>query len=301
LLLRERAKDSTVSVRKFYVRRILRIWPLYFFGIGVAIGLAFAMHQRSQAIAFFWYLAFAGNVYCSIFGWPANPMTSLWSISIEEQFYLLWPWAMRRLSKRGLFYCALVFIAAANITLIILGNRHADAEVTVWTNTLVQFEMFAVGILLALKRPTESHRPTIGTILILAGPILWFVACFVFRPKSSLPGLGSGAIGLILGYGLVALGCGAVLRGFSMIGPARMPKWAVYLGKISYGLYVFHVLAIDFGHALFKPVAGPLYWAGSMMTAFLLTVSAAVISYSLLETPFLRLKRRFEIIHTRPI
>jgi peptidoglycan/LPS O-acetylase OafA/YrhL len=80
-----------------------------------------------------------------------------------------------------------------------------------------------------------------------------------------------------------------------------MPRWAAYLGSISYGLYVFHALAIEFTRACFRSTNWPTYFAASTVSAFLLTVAAAVVSYHFLESPFLRLKARFEIVHSKPV
>jgi peptidoglycan/LPS O-acetylase OafA/YrhL len=302
LLLAERQATDTVSIKKFYIRRLLRIWPLYFFG--VAIGMLFAVltHRRSDVTGLVWYLLFAGNFYCMAFGWLANPMSPLWSISIEEQFYLLWPWAMRLFSRRMLTMCALFFIVVANSTLFISSRTHAS-DSAVWANTLVQFEMFAVGILLALRRkPVAQNRSGMGYPLVVAAPVLWFVAQYQLNTRQPEAGMTAiGAAPLMGSFALIALGCAAVLQGFCMIGPLRMPQWAAYLGKISYGLYVFHALAIEFGRALFNPGHRLTYFAASTLSAFLLTVAAAVVSYHFLESPFLRLKGRFEIVHSRPV
>lgn len=303
LLLRERQNSGAISVRKFYVRRILRIWPLYFFGIAIGIALALLLHQRNDLTAFVWYLLFAGNFYCAAFGWLHSPMNPLWSISIEEQFYLIWPWAMRWFARRGLLICALVFLVAANTTLYIFGERHVDTGATVWPNTFVQFEMFAAGILLALARkPAAGRRPGLGISLTLTGPVLWFVACFFFGARQpATAGAARNGIELIIAYALIALGCAAVLQGFCMIGPSHMPRWAAALGKISYGLYVYHLLAIEFAQACFRSLHGFFFLAASGILSLLLTIAAATLSYSFLEAPFLRLKRRFEIVHSRPI
>lgn len=303
LLMKERERYSTVSIRKFYVRRALRIWPLYFFGIALGMVIALIIHRPGDVTGFVWYLLFAGNFYCGFFGWIPNPLTPLWTISIEEQFYLLWPWAMRWLSRRGLFICAFAFIAVANITLFLLGQRHVETESKVWTSTFVQFQMFATGILLALSGKLATIRNVaLGSIFVVTGPILWFVACFVFHAKQpAQAGTAISGLALILGYALVALGCAAVLQGFCMIGASHIPPWAASLGKISYGLYVYHVISIDFSQALFSSKQGPVYFAASALLALLLTITAAVISYSFLETPFLRLKRKFEFVHSRPI
>jgi peptidoglycan/LPS O-acetylase OafA/YrhL len=302
-LLTEREANGAVSVRKFYIRRALRIWPLYFFGVAIGMGIALLRHQRSDVNAFVWYLLFAGNFYCAAFGWLHNPMNPLWSISIEEQFYLVWPWATRWLSRRALMACSLFFIAVANIALFILGQHHADTDTTVWANTLVQFEMFATGIILALARRHIAWRNFgMGCALAFTGPVLWFVACFVFHSKQpSAAGTAMNGPALMIGYGLIALGCAAILHGLCMMGPSRMPHWATYLGKISYGLYVYHLLGIEFAHACFESLRGLPSFAASTFLALLLTISAAIISYALLESPFLRLKRRFEIVHSKPI
>lgn len=303
LLLRERESTATISIRKFYIRRVLRIWPLYFLGVAIGIAIALLTHRRQDAIGFIWYLLFAGNFYCGAYGWLHNPMTALWSISIEEQFYLVWPWAMRWLSRRGLMMCAILFILTANITLFTLGQRHVETESKVWTNTLVQFEMFATGILLALVKKHDAWRNVFaGLLLILAGPVLWFLASFVFHAKQPAEtGTAISGAALMAAYGLIALGCATVLQGFCMIGPSHIPAWMAGLGKISYGLYVYHVLAIEFAHALFSSLPGFVYSVVSAFLALLLTIAAAILSYDFLEAPALRLKRRFEIVHSRPI
>lgn len=302
LLLAERQATHTVSVKKFYIRRLLRIWPLYFFAIAIGLLIAVLTHRSSDVTGFVWYLLFAGNFYCMAYGWLANPMSPLWSISIEEQFYLLWPWAMRWFPRRMLAMCALFFILAANGTLIVLSRIHA-ADSAVWANTFVQFEMFAVGILLALRnKRVEHNRFGLGCLLVVAGPVLWFVAQYQLsarRPEAGMSAIG--AVDLIAAFALIALGCAAVLQGFCMIGPSRVPRWAVYLGKISYGLYVFHALAIEFARALIPAGHGLVSFAASTLSAFLLTVAAAVVSYHFLESPFLRLKGRFEVVHSRPV
>jgi peptidoglycan/LPS O-acetylase OafA/YrhL len=303
ILLTERENNGVISVRRFYIRRVLRIWPLYFLGIALGTGIALLNHRAHDAIGFGWYLLFAGNLYCIVFGWLENPFAPLWTISIEEQFYFLWPWAIRLFSRRGMMMGALLFIALANFTLFIQGQHHADMGRVVWPNTLVQFQMFATGILLALAKKYLAWRNLgIGLILVLAGPVLWFVACFEFYLRqSTVYGTAISGTDLMIRYLLIALGCAAILHGFCMIGPSQMPRWAAYLGKISYGLYVYRLLAIEFAHSLLASLNGLPFVAASAVVAILLTIAIAVLSYAFLESPFLRIKRRFEIVHSRPI
>jgi peptidoglycan/LPS O-acetylase OafA/YrhL len=232
-----------------------------------------------------------------------NPMSPLWSISVEEQFYLIWPWAMRGLSRRGLVICALFFILVANITLFYFGQRHTNTEYTVWANTFVQFEMFAIGILLALpKKRLLPGGAFTGVILALSGLLLWFVSCFTFHAlPSPVDPLARSGSSLVIGYALVALGCAAVLQGFCLIEPSHMPVWATNLGKISYGLYVYHVLAFRCASALLERFHLRYIHTFSTPLALVFTILAAKLSYAWLESPFLRLKRRFEIVHSRPV
>jgi peptidoglycan/LPS O-acetylase OafA/YrhL len=303
LLLAERKTNKIVSVRKFYIRRALRIWPLYIFGIAVGITLALLHHDSQSVTGFLWFLLIAGNIYCATFGWIASAMNPLWSISIEEQFYLVWPWAMRYLSRRGLALCTMVFLVAANGALSFLSHRNMDIDTPIWANTFVQFEMFATGILLALAHVDRelTTRPALGSAVALTGPLLWFLACFAFHirhPDSRLAGSG---ISLMIGYGLVAIGCAAVLQGFSMIGPDPMPRWATDLGKISYGLYVYHLLAGEMVTAVLQRLVSAHSFTIGFPATLLLTVLLAKLSYRWIESPFLRLKMRFEIVHGRPI
>lgn len=303
LLLAEREGNGVISVREFYFRRALRIWPLYFFAITLGIGIALALHRPSDIVGFLWYLLFAGNIYCTVFNWQGNPMAPLWSISIEAQFYLIWPWAMRWFSRRGLVICALFFILIANLTLFILGQQHANTDREVWYNTFVQFEMFATGILLALagKRLTRGGAVA-GVFLVFFGPVLWFIACFSFHAKQrAMDGMAVSGLDLVVGYGLIAVGCAAVLQGFCMIGPSYMPRWATYLGGISYGLYVYHALAIRVTSKLFERFHVPYPEGFSFPLALLLTILAAHLSHTYLEKPFLKQKERFEIVQSRPL
>jgi peptidoglycan/LPS O-acetylase OafA/YrhL len=163
--------------------------------------------------------------------------------------------------------------------------------------------MFAVGALLAIsyKQPVRP-QPIFGALLVAAGPIIWFISCFLFHPKP-LAGTETARSGLqlIAGYGLVALGCAALLRGFCLLGSRYMPGPLVRLGRISYGLYVYHVLVTEITIPIFHPGSRLASLAIACAASLAGTICVASISYAYLEAPFLRWKRRFEILHTRPI
>src|SRR5580700_9077421 len=113
LLLREREATGVIDLRRFYIRRILRIWPLYyFFLLVVAVaGIWFeAFHIHAKWLILCALLS--GNIANALWGWtPTFVISHVWTIAIEEQFYLVWPLVVRRLKRRGIVSAALTMFA----------------------------------------------------------------------------------------------------------------------------------------------------------------------------------------------
>lgn len=306
LLLRERDATGAVLAKQFYLRRILRIWPLYF--AGLAISLIFATQLGSGRESAFvwvaWAAALLGNWFVVFHGPPpVTYMFHLWSISVEEQFYLFAPWAVKALSRKALTGFSIVILVFTNFWLYVLGTSHA-ADHVIWYNSAVQFENFAVGMLLCLLLRGKSPRnPVWQRVSLLAAWVLcWCIATYGFNIHTGTE-VAPGAWALIGGYGLVALGCCFLLIAFLGLDKALIPDWAIYLGRISYGLYVFHVLALHIVGAIFSH--GPLFGIVAMplkgASALGLTILLASLSYRYFEAPFLRIKKRHEVIESRPV
>ena len=114
ILLRERQQVGDVDVASFYLRRVLRIWPLYFTLLLVVLPLVRPVSPADgmsgkYLVAF---LLFVGNWACVWWGYPPAIAGQLWSVSIEEQFYLSWPWVLRRWADH-LIVAACVLLAVA--------------------------------------------------------------------------------------------------------------------------------------------------------------------------------------------
>lgn len=125
LLLRERNKTGTVRIGAFYRRRILRIWPLYLLATVIGVVFAVSRHAYHDLYLFLAYVFMMGNWYTLHFGFPTNPMAPLWSISIEEQFYLFWPSIARFFSRGAMYLVCAGMILVSNGWLVYYGQIHA--------------------------------------------------------------------------------------------------------------------------------------------------------------------------------
>jgi peptidoglycan/LPS O-acetylase OafA/YrhL len=306
LLEREKKQSGAIHLRAFYIRRGLRIWPLYFtvliFDYLLQRHLNPGVFTSSRLLAFF---LVAGNWYVAHHGPTETISTPLWSISVEEQFYILWPSARKYLHRPGSVLFSLAMFAIAYLAIAYLCRVGSDVTNTIWVNSFVQFQFFSSGALLALalRGRAPKFHPLVRVILFLAGLTILGAAQCIFQVKEG-PALG--AFHLVApGYLCANIGC--VLLFFSFLGEARLGKLRplVYLGKISFGLYVFHWMMLRISihtlqhllssHQIARTMANAL----EVALAFVLTVLLASISYRFFESPILRYKKRFEFIRTR--
>ena len=304
LLLREREATGSVQAKQFYIRRILRIWPLYFAGLVIGVVICLFPGGDPKTIPWAaWSAVLLGNWFIVLHGSLNNPMGPLWSISVEEQFYLMVPWAIKYLNRRLLIAVSIAFIGSANVWLFFLGRIPIDAH-AIWYNSFVQFENFAAGMLLCLAMHGRSTRISAWMRLAM---LMATAACWCFASlglKMQYEGnVINGSLRLMGHYGLVALGCAFLLVAFLGLDRKMLPAWAIYLGRISYGLYVFHELAIrTLGFLLTRySISGGVTTPLKGVCAFALTILLASLSYRYFESPFLRLKKRHEVIESRPV
>lgn len=321
LLLRERAACGKVDLKYFYLRRILRIWPLYFFFIAL-IFLISLFDQRFYARPQYYLslLTFVSNFWQVMS--PQSPLAAiplllLWSVSVEEQFYLLWSLAMRNASVPRIRLAALVMWSAAIATPLIAAWTHwtvvTNWGLAAWQITPVHLQSLAIGIALA-SVPYEKLcglRSLSRLSLVITGIAIWFFAVYY----CGLPMRVGSVFKAMAGLSAMALGSGAFMLASFGAGSSH-PRIAanptiVYFGKISYGLYVYHVfslmLAKIFMIAYYRfwamrwPLLYEIRWVPYIAISALLTFGMAACSYRWLESPFLKLKRRFTYVQSRPV
>lgn len=311
LLRREYLQTKSVHLKAFYLRRILRIWPLYlsilFFVGGVGV---FVRPLHMPAPQFLAYLLFVGNWYAILSPAIYNPLNWLWSISVEEQFYIVWPTMAKLGGMRVITIGSLVCLPMSLLAIGLVERFQQHLEVTLWLNGLVQFQFFAWGALLAVL--LSGTTPTLSTIdrtaLVAAGGACWLAASGICLLKR--PGVDPGLMKVCVGYELVAAGCVCFFMSALGASVSGVPKFVIYLGKISYGLYVFHGLALSAMTALRQHIEQRLSLHGGVAASLFvadrisglgITIAVGMLSYKFLERPFLNLKSRFTFVRSRPV
>lgn len=292
LLRMEVERAGTLDLRKFFVRRILRIWPLYFGYAAVMSIAAIWFFDISTRVSVGWllsHLSFSANLLTAAHGVSPIPFTThLWTISLEEQAYFLMPFlllAMVRSKPSMRTVVAILALASAVLALGRVALYLAGLGPDFILRLLFRADPLIIGGAIALfheqvraiSRRWLAFAILMSTIFLGLGP-QWAILAF---------------------YPLVALLCASILllvqRVPLLTATFSTPPLA-YLGKISYGLYVYHLLGLS--------VAGKLFAGSAVLETVCglsLTVIAAILSYHLYEAPFLRLKKRFTIVQSRPV
>ncbi len=280
LLLRERERTGSIHLRSFYIRRILRIWPLYYLGVALAVwwGWRYDEYRLSgtQVAELVFLVGWMGKIL------KHNPLGILWSISVEELFYAMWPLLAK---KRVILPASLLIIP------ISLAAAAYQANDDTWYNPIVHFLYFATGALLAILFHGVEWRCSLGLrgILFSICIALWVLAYSPFTLSWSMR------------YLLLDFGCLAVFLTFLQF-PLQIPEPILYLGRISYGLYVFHNACLYVANAILVRWQVHTHVLRFWLLASIalgMTVALAALSYRFYETPFLKWKKRYEYIRTR--
>jgi peptidoglycan/LPS O-acetylase OafA/YrhL len=191
-----------------------------------------------------------------------------------------------------------LMLAAATVTRIYLGMHHT-LEGDVWCNTFVQLDPIAAGILIAVllkgEIPHLSRLTRAGMMMAgIAGLVLGSMYFGIKNDPLT-------TVRIVLGYPSVAIGGSLLLLSVLRNNTKGSNRVLIYLGRISYGLYVFHVLGLLISdYTVHDETANLFRYALRVLVALAATIAMAAVSYRWLETPFLGLKQRFTHVLSRP-
>jgi peptidoglycan/LPS O-acetylase OafA/YrhL len=294
LLQREKEKTGTVHLASFYIRRILRIWPLYFFFLAFIYFYGKLVPSESmpaQLLLCFFFLS--ANWWVVAHRFLQIAVMPLWSISVEEQFYVTWPVLNKVLGPKPMSALSIAIVALSSLTAYWMTSHGADPVGSVWASTFVQFQYFALGSLLSssLRGKTINLSAGIRVAGLAAALGIWLAAAVLVPSQAAIA------------YLLAGGGCALIVVCVTGIQASAIPGPLVYLGKISYGLYVFHALCLSWSMWLITRFPVPRYYfvEATLLKALALAVCVALasVSYKVLESPFLRLKERFSFVLSR--
>lgn len=275
---------------RFYLGRLLRIGPPFYLalGVGALLGISEIRHH------FFWLATFQTNNYIAHLGYWPDSISHFWSLAVQEQFYLLWPAIVLTLPRRW-FAAAMGGFILFGLTFRLGCILTDTATITRWVTLFGCIDSFAVGALVAYFRQTRLlEKMWMSKRLLFAMPLAAFSCFFLGRALMTLPE-GNLCLGITESCDAVFLAwlLAASLRGIkSKYG--RFLGWApiVYLGRISYGIYVYHVFVIIIISPLLVPygLSENHFAAGRIAVLMALTVALASLSWHVLEKPFLAWK-----------
>jgi peptidoglycan/LPS O-acetylase OafA/YrhL len=313
LLISEIERTKTVSIRNFYVRRVLRIWPLYYllviiglFIIPTFLGIIdydykMPYDTTTAGVLFLFFLSFAVNI---LFG--SHLLEPLWSIGVEEFFYLIWA-PLAKFSKHKILN-ALIFVFVLKTLINIFFKQNIDNTFFIFTKEIVsslKFELMAIGGIGAWF--VASKRETVETYWLFSLPaqivLLTVILLRLFFHNSLI---NNGLYKIFFNTAIVTGIVEGLLFLWLILNVSVNPKtitklqnrWLDFLGEISYGIYMYQMLIIFASVLVLKKIL--LASTPSVSTLiFYVFISFAIISISwfskrFFEDWFLKLKGRFD-------
>lgn len=286
------AKNEQNYFKNFYARRGLRIWPLYYAILAIAFltmpfARAYSDHPNVH-VSFAVYVFYLQNI---VYGHARVPaiLGPTWSLAVEEQFYLVWPLLVRFVSKRALIRVCIFLILAVPVFRMF-------SLVDTW-NTLCQLDALAIGALFACYRDSLLYwKRFAGALLILlpAGVTMQLIS-----GDGVLSALGIAKTILVYGSAALLL---RTLDDSSWFAAVFRNRFLCYVGKVSYGVYLFNSTLFAALFALLKHSSKYRLFAAQhavlaeiiqFFAGCALVIAVAGFSYRYFEKPFLNMKRFF--------
>ena len=302
LILTEIERTGQIDVGAFYVRRILRIWPLYYavlfycFIVYPVSKQVLGLPPTLQAGNPLWYAFFLSNFDVIRSGGTEGAMSTnvTWSVAIEEQFYLTWPLLFRFVPVRRQLLLFLGIIGGS----VAFRLAHASTPPVLYFHSLSVISDMAIGGLAAYSwRRSAKFRSS-----VVALPRLFIGAVYcVGGTMLGLSYLGIGSFFNPLERIVVAFLFAFIVleQNFSRASFFKMVqfRWVTLFGRYTYGLYLLHAIVVTLlGRALFVARVDAYGGWGRLVLGPVglgLSIALAALSYHGFEKPFLDLKSRF--------
>jgi peptidoglycan/LPS O-acetylase OafA/YrhL len=286
-------------LRAFVIRRMLRIFPVYY----VALLFAFLLGIEGARTSTGWHLAYLSNWYFVFRSGFGGPLSHLWSLSVEEQFYLLWPWFALFLPSRLLGWAIALMIASGPLSRLLISTAGVNGP-AVYIATPVVLDGLGLGCLLAYVSSRPKLAGRVANWALVSGVL--FIGLQLIQKRIGMPTALQFAIDR-LGWRIVCVWI--VYRASQGLGDGPVGRFLrfrplVYIGTISYGIYLIHNFVlptfwiIERHYHVHLPIPHrPGVWHFFLVAG--LSTIAASVSWVALERPLNRLKDRFPYVPRR--
>jgi peptidoglycan/LPS O-acetylase OafA/YrhL len=308
LLIEEKKLNGQIDIKKFWIRRILRIWPLFYLCVLIGFFIFPFLkstfgQQPNETATIGYYLTFTNNFDFIKNGLPdASILGVLWSVAIEEQFYFIWPIVLYLLPIKK-YWIAFSIVIIGSVIFRMVNNNYMAHE----HHTLSCIGDMAIGALGAwLIQVNEKFKTKIRNLKTIYISFIYisFLMVYIFRDeilsnKHFLLSVVERPLIATIILLIILEQCFSDKSFFKMSKFKLLTKW----GTISYGLYCFHFVGILIVTTLTKKYSlnTELWQVFIIDTSFALalTIVISLISYNIYEKPFLKLKDKFAYIKTK--
>ncbi|CAL1518066.1 acyltransferase [Chitinophaga sp. MM2321] len=298
-------KGKPAFFKNFYVKRVLRIFPVYFFVLAIMLYVIPAISITAiPDLPYYlkhqpWFWTYFQNWLFTFQGYPTDRVLRYtWSLCIEEQFYMFWPFLIYRLNTKNIIRVLLIFIITANLLRLIQIDGWNDNYK--YVNTFARLDTISIGALIAVLIRTRKDILEKYTPFVMVLSVTMLVVIIGYKKSLYFGNLYAAFTFLALLFGSIIIWSlsSNIPRGLSI---AVNNRTMIFLGKYSYGIYLYHVpihFWVTTGLLDYLSNTGSLniYTTLLIKTAILLiTIGISVLSFKYFETPFLKLKKKFTV------
>lgn len=298
LLLKEEAATKNIDIKKFYIRRVLRIWPLYYLYLFISLFVIYFIDKNTTAPygSIPYYVFLMANIPF-ILSKALPYLFHYWSLGVEEQFYLFWPWLTKK--SKNKFNVILIFTIVFLLFRILAWyiERKTGNGLFYLILNVTRFDCMSIGALGAVLYNNNNRYLLEISKSIITQILFWIIILLMIFNKFHI-------ISLIDSEIL------AVMTVFMIVNQASNPKpiidlenkLADFIGKISFGIYVYHPIIISLSAFIisrFIKNNSILTLSFVYITVLTLTIAVSYLSYNYFEKPFLNFKNKFSLLNTQ--
>jgi peptidoglycan/LPS O-acetylase OafA/YrhL len=288
-LLQTEKELSDINIKKFYIRRILRIWPLYYLYLAIAVIVIIIFGFNLNLKSLFLYIFYAANIPF-ILGKDLPFLAHYWSLGVEEQFYLFWPWVNKKSGSLLTFILIFIIVLFGSKVILHLFYPNSLLESVIHVTRFHCMMIGGAGAVL-YKRENKLFLTVTDNKLtqLLCWSILFLTAVNKYHLASFIDNEIIACVSLCLIIGQIRVNNRVI---------NLETKVFDFLGRISYGIYVTHLLLIFFIAKLLNLVTiyGPLKYIMVYVVVLSTTIIFSYLSYNYIEKYFLNFKKKFEVV-----